>query len=91
MSRLSPYTKPLPAPSKKCRLCGEAHSRKISCLKYWLTRLGSEAMSLHPLHLEDLRRSGLTDPIIEVMGARSLPPADINRLSPGGLPVSNPF
>lgn len=40
---------------------------------------------LHPLHLEDLRRSGLNAATIEMMVVRSVPPTEINRLAPGGL------
>jgi hypothetical protein len=41
--------------------------------------------NLHPEHLQDLRRSGLSDAIIERMDIHSVPPAEINRLAPGGL------
>jgi len=43
-------------------------------------------MSLHPLHVEDLRRSGLADATIEMMRVSSVRPADINKLCLGGLP-----
>lgn len=42
-------------------------------------------MSLHPLHREDLHRSGLSDGTIELMAVRSVPPRDIDRLANGGL------
>src|SRR5262249_19212599 len=41
--------------------------------------------SLHPAHLQDLHCSGLNDATIELMGCQSVPPAEINRLAPGGL------
>jgi hypothetical protein len=42
-------------------------------------------LSLAPLHFRDLRKSGLKDLIIETMGVKSVRPADIERLCPGGL------
>ena len=42
-------------------------------------------MSLHPSHVEDLHRSGLSDVTIEMMACRSVPPAGIDKLSSGGL------
>jgi hypothetical protein len=42
-------------------------------------------MSLHHLHADDLRRSGLSEATIEIMGVSSIRPADISKLSPGGL------
>lgn len=38
------------------------------------------ANALHPLHLEDLRKSGLSDGTIELMGVYSVRPADIPKL-----------
>src|SRR5262245_1363202 len=38
-------------------------------------------MSLAPKHLEDLRKSNLTDEMIQLMGVSSVPPAEITRLS----------
>lgn len=40
---------------------------------------------LHPLHIEDLRRSGLNESTIELMACRSVLPRDIDKLSEGGL------
>jgi Protein of unknown function (DUF3631)/Domain of unknown function (DUF3854) len=40
---------------------------------------------LHPDHLADLHRSGLTAPTIAMMGCRSVRPADIDKLLKGGL------
>ncbi len=42
-------------------------------------------LSLHPVHYQDLQRSGLKDATIEMMGAKSMRPADISKLAPGGL------
>jgi hypothetical protein len=39
-------------------------------------------MSLSPSHFRDLRRSGLNDQSIKLMGVCSVPPAEIARLSP---------
>jgi len=35
--------------------------------------------SFHPLHLEDLRKSGLSDETIKQSGIKTVPPNDINR------------
>jgi len=43
-------------------------------------------ISLEPPHFHDLRKSGLNDSTIELMKLRSLRPADIDKLCPGGLP-----
>jgi hypothetical protein len=43
-------------------------------------------VSLDRLHLEDLRKSGLTDEIIALMACRSVPPKQIGKLQSGGLP-----
>lgn len=40
----------------------------------------SQGLSLHPLHLEDLKRSGLSDETILRAGIRSVPPAEIRKL-----------
>src|SRR5438093_4219635 len=40
---------------------------------------------LHPEHLPDLQRSGLAAQTIAMMGCRSVRPADISKLSKGGL------
>src|SRR5262245_38724023 len=40
---------------------------------------------LHPQHLEDLRRSGLSDATIEMMTVSSLAPREIDKLAAGGL------
>jgi hypothetical protein len=37
------------------------------------------SVDLHPLHLKDLRKSGLSDETIEVAGFKSVPPNDIKR------------
>jgi len=42
--------------------------------------------SLHPLHLEDLRRSGLTDETIREHGIYSVPPRDISKKLEGRFP-----
>jgi putative DNA primase/helicase len=42
-------------------------------------------MNLAPEHLTDLQRSGLSDDTIVIMGVSSLRPADIDKLSSGGL------
>src|SRR5437016_1637374 len=39
-------------------------------------------VALSPAHFKDLRRSGLNDETIAMMGCYSVPPAEINRLSP---------
>ena len=36
--------------------------------------------SLHPDHLNDLRKSGLSDEMIQVMGVYSVQPADISKM-----------
>lgn len=50
--------------------------------------LQNQGLSLHPLHLEDLKRSGLSDETILRAGIRSVPPAEIRKLlgfEPKGL------
>lgn len=42
--------------------------------------LKNQELSLHPLHLEDLKRSGLSDETILRAGIRSVPPAEIKKL-----------
>jgi hypothetical protein len=42
--------------------------------------------TLHPLHLEDLRKSGLSDETIIQSGIATVPPADINRRLGSNIP-----
>jgi Domain of unknown function (DUF3854) len=44
------------------------------------------APHLHPLHLADLKSSGLSDETIQAMGVKSMKPGDISKLASGGLP-----
>ena len=44
-----------------------------------------EASAYHPEHLADLRRSGLNDHTINMMGVRSVRPTEIDKLRNGGL------
>ena len=46
-------------------------------------------MSLHPEHLADLRKSGLSDEMIEKAGIRSVPPGEINKLLGWNAPVNS--
>ena len=39
----------------------------------------NKELILHPLHLEDLRKSGLSDSTIAEAGIKTLPPNDINK------------
>lgn len=50
--------------------------------------LKNQELSLHPLHLDDLKRSGLSDETILMAGIQSVPPAEIKKLlgfEPDGL------
>jgi putative DNA primase/helicase len=43
-------------------------------------------VSLHPKHVEDLQRSGLSETTIELMGVRSVPPREIDEITESGCP-----